>query len=546
MTIEPMSQPGSIPGMASPAGAQPRWAEPPAYTHVVVFEATLEARSPVAIGEGESDRLGDAPMLLDVGGKPYVPGTTLAGVLRSRVEAQLRIGAGASSVEETAFYSVFGGRPGDDDGAPGALSVDDAYLVGEAVTEIRDHVCLEEGAGVAADGKKYDREVVAAGSRFALRLEWRTGRAVGEASKEEQRVVRALLAALEGGIRVGSRTRRGLGDLAVSAEPAERWRVASYDLTSGSGLAAWVSKPDSALSPSKSVEALVERFGWEKEPLPGRDEIVLTLDLRVVDTLLIRAPGRLAGTRKAKGSQGQREDSADASHLQRLRAGGEAQAIVSATSLAGALRHRCLAIGEVILRGRGAEADASGRVKELVSLLFGQADPEAKGQANTGTRKKTRAGLVRIDEAVIEGGSELRHTRVVIDPWTGGALEGYLFSEDVRVGGKFKLEVAIERGRAPARTEAERTRFEAAVGLLFLALRDVWEGDMPIGGEVGVGRGVVVGVGGSLLDGGAGEETLDFDAAGRLTSGGSRIAAYVQVLNRHLSGTTASAPGEAR
>jgi hypothetical protein len=76
-------------------------------------------------------------------------------------------------------------------------------------------------------------------------------------------------------------------------------------------------------------------------------------------------------------------------------------------------------------------------------------------------------------------------TRVKIDRFTGGAFESALFTEQPAVG-KPETRVTLDLTlRNPANAE---------VGLLLLLLKDLWTGDLPIGGESGVGRGRLKGI----------------------------------------------------
>jgi hypothetical protein len=93
---------------------------------------------------------------------------------------------------------------------------------------------------------------------------------------------------------------------------------------------------------------------------------------------------------------------------------------------------------------------------------------------------------VLVQEHVIEAGRDLVQNRVKIDRFTGGAYPTALFSEQPVFGGDgttVRLELEL-------RTHAsDLTRRDAEIGLLLLVLKDLWTGDLPIGGESGVGRG---------------------------------------------------------
>ncbi|MDE7190789.1 MAG: hypothetical protein K2N96_11695, partial [Muribaculaceae bacterium] len=53
------------------------------YTHRLLARIVIEAATPLAVGSGEKDILSDSLVATDANGLPYIPGTAVAGVLRS-------------------------------------------------------------------------------------------------------------------------------------------------------------------------------------------------------------------------------------------------------------------------------------------------------------------------------------------------------------------------------------------------------------------------------------------------------------------------------
>ena len=56
------------------------------YTHRVLGRFVVEAETPLAVGSGQKDIMTDSLVAVDVNGLPYIPGTTLAGVMRSAMQ----------------------------------------------------------------------------------------------------------------------------------------------------------------------------------------------------------------------------------------------------------------------------------------------------------------------------------------------------------------------------------------------------------------------------------------------------------------------------
>jgi CRISPR/Cas system CSM-associated protein Csm3 (group 7 of RAMP superfamily) len=116
--------------------------------------------------------------------------------------------------------------------------------------------------------------------------------------------------------------------------------------------------------------------------------------------------------------------------------------------------------------------------------------------------------------------------RVSIDRFTGGARETALFNERPAFGGddtELTLEVRLLNPQ------------DHEIGLLLLLLKDLWTGDLPLGGEVGVGRGRLKGKWATLTlqrDGGTQEWKIVANGRG-LTIDGDRneLEQFVRALN---------------
>ena len=134
------------------------------------------------------------------------------------------------------------------------------------------------------------------------------------------------------------------------------------------------------------------------------------------------------------------------------------------TTLAGVLRHRGLAIANTV---------CPDRAERLIDGMFGSSERDA-----------LTASRLTIDETVLGNTASLVQSRIKIDRFTGGAYGTALFDEEPTFGdGQSRLDLRI-RLRDPHSHE---------VGLLLLLLKDLWTGDLPLGGEQGVGRGRLCG-----------------------------------------------------
>jgi len=209
------------------------------------------------------------------------------------------------------------------------------------------------------------------------------------------------------------------------------------------------------ISGKKSGEKISELLGV-KETIPDqRRKFTIGAFLVVEDTLMIRS------------STGQ-ADSADLVHLHSYRPEIGSIQVVSGSSLAGALRARARRIA-LTLQLKQAE--------EWVDQLFGQQDLEDG-------KKTPQASRIWVEESIVQGAQtmdeELVQNRVKINRFTGGAFETALFNEQpVFQTGNTRLCLKIQL------MDPE----DAQIGIVLLLLKDLWLGDLPLGGESGIGRG---------------------------------------------------------
>ena len=399
-------------------------------------------------GEG-TDRV-DMPVLRDPrDGAPLLPGTTLAGALRNALADRL---AGYGEEEPNTVFALFGGGRGDDDGSQSPLIVFDALgrLPEGLGIEIRDGVAISPASGTAEDHKKYDYEVLPAGTTFSIRVDLLVPVDAGEKLLVEA-LASALNAFSHGGNALGAKRSRGLGRVRAT------WAVRRFDLESSDGWMAWV-RSDHAdpigVSPTQSCirDVLNGAAPAELTPLAllgdTRRRVVLDLELILTHDILVRSPGT-------------EPEAPDVSHLS---SGGKP--VLPGTSLAGVMRAQATRIAKLV-RSRQDDAD------RWIDRLFG---PRFQGQRPP-PGHQLHASRVWVGEAIIEGARAQRQTRIAIDRFTQGVVPTALFDEQTEVGGRAVIRLEL---RNPAAGE---------LGLILLVLKDLLGGRLPVGGTSSVGRG---------------------------------------------------------
>lgn len=432
---------------------------------IIMGQLVLE--TPAHFGNGDIVGVTDMPLLRNPSDNktPLLTGTSIAGALRAYLR-EVERGYGergqANDLAERLFgrldrrHSVQSWLIVDD--AQGKMisieshdgvAVDDAQRKMTGV-ELRDGVAIDPRTRTAEDKKKYDIELLAAGTSFDIRLEFLE-------SEHSRDLLPALAVALDGlakgEIALGMRKRRGFGRCKVS-----EWRVRRYNLTQPAGLVAWLED-----------DASNEKCGDDVFALLG----VPRLERDSRHWFRIEAAFRLPGSLLIRSSSGQ-PGSPDTVHLRSKRQ-DKPEPVISGTSLAGAVRGRALRIAQTIL------GETEGR--ELVDKMFGplmEDDAMAARPNSRADRPLPGSSRVVVEESVVRGGQDFVQSRVKIDRFTGGAFPTALFSEQP-VFGNSQAEVTL--------TITLRNPADAEIGLLLLALKDLWTGDLPLGGESSVGRG---------------------------------------------------------
>ena len=424
-----------------------------------VICGTLTLKTAMHLG-GEATEATDMPILRDPKeGRPLLPGTTFAGALRNALADRL---AGFGKDEPQSVALLFGGARGDDEGVQSPLIVFDAVgsLPNQGSVEVRDGVAIDPATGTAEDRKKFDYEVLPPGTTFPVRVDLLIPGGGTSAADKEHDLLCALATALDpfshGETSFGARRTRGLGRVEAT------WRARRFDLATAEGWTTWARSD--ARDPighdhggCRDIVQALTKAKPDTLPAPrllpdARCRVVMDLDLEVVHDILIRSPG--AGPHDP-----------DVTHLHTA-----GQPVLSGTSLAGVMRSQALRIARTI---RATQDDADEWVKRLFGPRF------------EGTRPppgfELCASRLRVGEAVIEGGQPATQTRIAVDRFTGGVVNGALFDEGTQVGGRLQVRLEL---RDPRRGE---------LGLVLLVIKDLLDGTLPVGGTSSVGRGQLSG-----------------------------------------------------
>ena len=423
----------------------------------------LVLNSPLLIGDGAgetADNFRDIHVLRNRQGEPFIPGTSLCGVLREWLE----------SVEPESVKEIFG----DKDKMQSSIQIDDITLKeGEVIS--RDGVKIDSITGAGVDGGKYDFEAVERGAKGSLYLliNLRGCHSVDKISE----IVRRLLKKLQDGIRLGALTSKGFG-LTV----AENLTAKFYNFRKKSDVAAWFTNkdPDEKILPSDEKNSASE------------NDFIVDANFKFNSSFIIRdydATEKIGETTVTASTLKSRKDF-----------------VIPGTSLKGILRHRA----EYIF-------DKQKFDKKFLEKLMGSSSPDEKIKSRF---------IVEESYISVENFSEVRHTRNKIDRFTGGVLQGTLFT----------TKPAYQKNPAEPTLKIHfeiRNAEPSEAGLALFLLRDLWLGHVAIGGEKSVGRGTISGKYAEINFNG---KTYKLDADGKVDGDKSELENFAKALKNFSGG----------
>lgn len=437
--------------------------------------------SPLLIGSGENEHT-DLDILMTSDGTPFVPGSALAGALRSYLEANMGVGDA-----EDLFGTLGWGLRTEENRRiqketqeyQSRIFVYDTLLKNANVT-VRDGVRLDEYK-TSEENAKYDMQVVENGVEFEVRLEIlirdREEKKNGDletALKCDLSRLRCCVSGMEtGNLRLGARSRRGFGKLKLNQV---QYRI--FRMNQVTDFETWLDWDWQAMS------AFEGGSKWDLNKLGdiSGEEHCMRIPLRIKDTILIRRYGTDPWGKSHKTGEVQEADYGQLTLL-------DGSAVIPGTTWAGAIR-----------------SYLAGLVKE-----FGQLDSWEEAQETLepffGTwvgHDEKKASRVIFDETKIKGGHRMPVVRNSIDRFTGGAAKGALFSEMLWAGGKAELEIRWSE------RELKETEHQVLCGLLLWAAYGLNNGLLAVGGETGVGRGIFQEEGTVRIDGSKIEDTQKY------------------------------------
>jgi CRISPR/Cas system CSM-associated protein Csm3 (group 7 of RAMP superfamily) len=401
----------------------------------IIIKGKLTLESPLIIGSGIKEFI-DIEVLKDKNGKPYIPATSLIGVLKHYFENNMSENIGDDSdyfwgmsekIDSNTQKSI-----------QSSFICHDLYSAGAKI-RIRDGVCIDPENQTAKDKGKYDFEIVDKGAVFDVFLEVTLRRIY---SKDTfKRILATIIEPLiSSKIAIGAKTNSGFGKIAL-----KNLEVIEFDFSKKDDVYRWLKKDFSHgisyLDPKQYVS-------YSKKI----DVFSIEAKFALVNSIIIRA-------------YSEKPDLPDAVNIT-----SNGEFVLPGTSLKGAIRNRALKILKTI-KIDGAE--------QKINQLFGITG-ENEGKENVKSR-------VQVEERAIKNAMPELQNRIKIDRFTGGTIKTALFNSMPLWGGNEPCESVIVN-------ISIRNYKPWEAGLMLQVLKDIWCEDLAIGGEKNVGRGILKGI----------------------------------------------------
>jgi len=478
-------------------------------THRYLARIVIETETPIVVHAGKKDLLTDAVVMKDVNGLPYIPGSSIAGVIRHAWKD-----AGKDIDQLFGFQknpsSVNDNKPGEDESEPKGMGSRIIFtearilnserkvvdgLQPDAITNdpllkeylnlpVRQHVRITH-RGVAGKNGKFDEEIVYAGTRFCFEMEM-----LGD-DKDNTTFSQLIDILKDVSFRLGSGSRKGFGSIKVIESET---RYCSLEINN-----------EDYLDKSSNLEDSMEWYDKHKSQLP---EVVKQ------SKTMVKLCYRLRPENFFLFGSGFGDDDADMTPVEELRVDwnneiGELKKygyLVPASSVKGALAHRIayhynkLTDAVILPNGtlkNGKEIeDVTGSNNDAVRLLFGTAGDE------NGIGKK-RGNIIFSDMYINENVSDKIFNHVAIDRFTGGAIDGALFAEkatywhcDDNNEYPLTLEILIDEKNIKRaikkhyENSEKKISYENVCKAFNDTLADLCKGRLPLGGSVNRGHGI--------------------------------------------------------
>lgn len=459
----------------------------------IIFNIPMQTYSPLRISSGVDDGITDILVLKDKKGKAFIPGTSITGVLRAKM---------SNIYGDRAVDKLFGSI--DDDGNQSMVNISDIVLENAKIIN-RDGIKIDSFTGVSKQGAKFDFEAIDKGATGDLYIEV----TLRESCLSEQNkpnisyrkehkdfaingdvygeLTATIADILTEGINVGSLTTKGYGKI-KSREPVKMY---VFDFKNPQGAMKWWQYlnegilQDVAYTGNKTVAVVSE------------EDFVMQMEFALTSSMIIRDYDVDTDDEKEKIAAVQMKSGEDF--------------VIPATSIKGVLKSRAYRILMNLNHHDEQKAE------DFLDKLMGR---ETDNKEDKGQKSRLYIDEVYIKHNILHSKKQSRNR---IDRFTGGTIDSALFTDKpIWQTDKSKATIAINL--------QVQNCDEKEAGLMLLVMKDLWLGDLAIGGNKAIGKGVLKGKKCTIQY--AGESFLIQDDGGfHVSDNIDKLEAYVQKLS---------------
>lgn len=453
-----------------------------------IARIVIETKTPLNIGSGSKSIKTDSLILRDVNGLPFIPGTTIAGLLRHSLDEEQRKQLMGSQKEGSRLIITEAKMLDENchvlDGMIPENELNTEFLSHfRKQMTIRQHVKINH-KGTAEKHGKFDEEIVLKGTRFCFEMEMISSAKDDEQSKvDESRFMNLLNHMGSPVFRIGSGSRSGFGEFEVKSC---KYKV--LDLSPNKDRQLYLEKSSSLnnnfFDSTEEYKLNPKAEGWT----------CYTLSIQPEDFLLF---GSGFGNEKGWADMTYvREDYIDWEDPNKIKHRDKVL-LIPGSSVKGAISHRTAFyynkvkgfFADKLPEGKTIE-DFTGKNNPAVVALFGSEGVKVKQKMEG----KQRGNVLISDVIELKdlSGKYLNH--VSIDRFTGGAIDGALFTEEVLYahGQVIPIKLLVNKSAFEdvKNEKGEIIRKGGDVEKAFEhALDDICSGMLPLGGGVNRGNG---------------------------------------------------------
>ena len=474
----------------------------------IIFNIPMQTYSPLRISSGVDDGITDILVLKDKKGKAFIPGTSIAGVLRAKMNniyGDETVNKLFGKIDDNNNQNVINIEDSNDDNSnQSMINISDIVLENAKIIN-RDGIKIDSFTGVSKQGAKFDFEAIDKGAigdlyievtlrksclseqnnlNISYRKEHKDFAINGDVYGELTATIADILTE---GINVGSLTTKGYGKI-KSREPVKMY---VFDFKNPQGAMKWWQYlnegilQDVAYTGNKTVAVVSEK------------DFVMQMEFALTSSMIIRDYDVDTDDEKEKIAAVQMKSGEDF--------------VIPATSIKGVLKSRSYKILMNLNHHDEQEAE------DFLDNLMGR---ETDNKEDKGQKSRLYIDEVYIRPNILHSKKQSRNR---IDRFTGGTIDSALFTDKpIWQTDKSKATIAINL--------QVQNCDEKEAGLMLLVMKDLWLGDLAIGGNKAIGKGVLKGKKCTIQY--AGESFLIQDDGGfHVSDNIDKLEAYVQKLS---------------